>query len=114
VGWDNKPSNDTTAFYSAGYTHIGVGMQDDYGTLLPRRKSDVVIDQLVSDVSKLSAEILELKKDTSDIVEAFKAVQGGLKVFEYLGRIAKPVLFFVGVAAAVSHFWDQFRFWLKG
>lgn len=46
----------------------------------------------------------KLQKDTEDVVEAFHAAQGAFKVLEFLAKVAKPILWLIGISAALTAF----------
>ena len=51
----------------------------------------------------------KIDKATADVVSAFNAAQGAFTVLEWLGRLAKPVLWVGGVITAVGIIWQNFR-----
>lgn len=60
----------------------------------------------VSENTKLTKHVA----DTTDgVVAAFKAMTGGLKVLETIGKLAKPMLFVVGIATAAALAWQEFK-----
>src|SRR5438552_6189742 len=77
------------------------------------------IDILRSRVIKMEAELLtntaitkQVKEDTGELIEAFKAAKGAWAVLEFIGRAAKPVLWIISVCTAVYHFWRPTLAWL--
>lgn len=81
-----------------------------------RRADDHRVDALIVEVAAIrqrqvelaeqmvfNTEVLDLiKKNTSDIVEVWKAIEGGVKVLGWIGVIAKWVSIVAGCVAAVS------------
>ncbi|OZI59956.1 hypothetical protein [Bordetella genomosp. 11] len=45
--------------------------------------------------------IKQISADTRGIVEMFAALEGGFKVLQGLGRLAKPLAYIIGLATAV-------------
>lgn len=50
----------------------------------------------------------KLQKDTEDVVEAFHAAQGAFKVLEFIAKVAKPILWLIGVSAALAAFLQNY------
>jgi hypothetical protein len=50
-----------------------------------------------------------IDKATADVVAAFNAAQGAFTVLEWLGKLAKPILWVGGVITAVGIIWQNFR-----
>jgi hypothetical protein len=50
-----------------------------------------------------------IDKATADVVSAFSAAQGAFTVLEWLGKLAKPILWVGGVITAVGIIWQNFR-----
>jgi hypothetical protein len=50
-----------------------------------------------------------IDKATADVVAAFGAAQGAFTVLEWLGKLAKPILWVGGVITAVGIIWQNFR-----
>lgn len=53
-----------------------------------------LVDQRLAD---LEGSVKRVETNTSSVVEAFSAAQGAFKVLEWLGKIAKPILWLGGV-----------------
>jgi len=64
-----------------------------------------IYDRLVAVESKVDA----LTESTKDVTEAFNAAQGAFKVLETLSRLAKPLLWLIGLAAAATAFWSSLK-----
>lgn len=50
-----------------------------------------------------------IDKATTDVVSAFNAAQGAFTVLEWLGKLAKPILWVGGVITAIGILWQNFR-----
>lgn len=79
------------------------------------------IDDLKHRMTTLEIAVVEnteltatVKADTKELVDAFKSAQGAWKFFGFLSNVAKPVMWLVGLGAAVMHFWDTILVALKG
>ncbi|MDH2052528.1 hypothetical protein [Achromobacter marplatensis] len=84
-------------------------MSDQYLT-------DAFIKDLHGRIAKLESgqienttAIQEVRADTKDMVELFHSLEGGFKVIERLGRMARPVGWFAGAAAAVLTLWQTIK-----
>lgn len=64
-----------------------------------------IYDRLVAVESKVDA----LADSTKDVTEAFNAAQGAFKVLETLSKLAKPLLWLIGLAAAATAFWSSLK-----
>lgn len=64
-----------------------------------------IYDRLIAVESKVDA----LTESTKDVTEAFNAAQGAFKVLETLSRLAKPLLWLIGLAAAATAFWSSLK-----
>ncbi len=51
------------------------------------------------------AAVDEIKRDTGEIVDLLRDAQGAWRVFEMIGKAAKPLMWIAGVVAAISVFW---------
>ena len=51
----------------------------------------------------------KIDKATTDVVSAFNAAQGAFTVLEWMGKIAKPILWVGGVVTAVGIIWQNIR-----
>lgn len=50
------------------------------------------MDRLEQRIGSLEKQLEEVKHDTGDLVEAFKAAQGGFRVLTWLGKLAAPLV----------------------
>jgi len=51
----------------------------------------------------------KIDRATADVVSAFTAAQGAFTVLEWLGKLAKPILWVGGVITAVGVLWQNMR-----
>lgn len=51
----------------------------------------------------------KIDRATTDVVSAFNAAQGAFTVLEWLGKLAKPVLWVGGVITAISIIWQNIK-----
>ena len=48
-----------------------------------------------------------IDKNTDGVVKAFEAASGAFLVLEWIAKAAKPILFIVGIGAAVTTWWNH-------
>ncbi len=90
-----------------------------------RRRSDRQIRMLFSEVGEMksrhealvdkvdqnTAATLRVEKNTAEIVDAWKALSGGLKVLGWLGKVAKYTAYFLGLIGAAGSAWYALTHW---
>ena len=57
----------------------------------------------------VEAKVDRIEQNTKDVVSAFGAAQGAFTVLEWLGKVAKPILFVGACITAVGVIWQNFR-----
>ena len=50
-----------------------------------------------------------VEANTADLVEAFANLRGAFKVFNWIGKAAKPLGYIAGAAAAIVSLWTAFK-----
>lgn len=50
-----------------------------------------------------------VESNTADMVEAFSNLKGAFKVFNWIGRAAKPLGYIAGAIAAIISLWTAFK-----
>ena len=63
-----------------------------------------IYDRLVQVEQKVD----DLDKKTGQVVTAFGAAQGAFLVLEFIGKLAKPLLWVIGVSTAIAILWEEF------
>ena len=58
---------------------------------------------------QLEDKVDKLDVKTTEVVAAFGMAKGAFAVLEFLGRMAKPILWIVGVGAAVAAFLGNWK-----
>jgi hypothetical protein len=58
---------------------------------------------------EVEAKVDKLQGDTASVVQAFNAAQGAFIVLEWLGKIAKPLLWLIAAGAVLSTFWNNIK-----
>ena len=62
---------------------------------------DISHKEIYERLCKVEDKVDKLSKDTEGLVTAFNAASGAFIVLEWIAKIAKPVLWIVGVSAAL-------------
>jgi hypothetical protein len=63
-----------------------------------------IYDRLICVEEKVDS----LDKKTGKVVTAFQAAEGAFVVLEMLGKIAKPIIWVLGVGSAITLLWSEF------
>lgn len=63
-----------------------------------------IYDRLVQVEQKVD----HLDQKTGQVVTAFAAAQGAFLVLDFIGKLAKPLLWLMGVGAAIVVLWEEF------
>lgn len=92
---------------------------DDYGNELPvlvRRQINERFDKgsermaaIERELGKTRQELHELKQQLADLLEFFIAMKGAIKVFYWVGKLARPAAAIVALGAACVTAWSAWR-----
>ena len=66
-----------------------------------------IYERLVSVEDKVD----RIDENTKEVTTAFAAAKGAFKVLELIGKIAKPILWIVGVCSTIALVWQEY--WKK-
>lgn len=83
------------------------------------------IETIVADVEHLKKSVSELQvgleantrmtqrieKNTAEVVEAFAAMSGAFKVFNFIGTLAKPLAWILTVIGGLAVTWAHLKNW---
>ena len=64
-----------------------------------------IYDRLIAVENKVDS----LATDTKDVVTAFNSAKGAFLVLDWIGKLAKPVLWVIGAGTLVMAAFEQFR-----
>jgi hypothetical protein len=76
---------------------------------VPMEQVDVSHREIYDRLLAVEHKVDRIDKATADVVAAFNAAQGAFTVLEWLGKLAKPILWVGGVITAVGIIWQNFR-----
>lgn len=65
-------------------------------------KRDVSHSEIYDRLIKVEEKVDKVANDTEGMVKAFNDAQGAFHVLEWLAKIAKPLLWIIGVASAIA------------
>ncbi|MEJ6669148.1 MAG: hypothetical protein QNL48_16185 [Alcaligenes aquatilis] len=66
--------------------------------------------QTFSEATQRNSEAIErVEKNTSDVVDLFKSLEGGFKVLQGIGKLAKPLACIIGLVTAVITAYSAWR-----
>jgi hypothetical protein len=63
-----------------------------------------IYDRLISVEQKVD----DLDRKTGKVVSAFEAANGAFVVLDFIGKLAKPILWIIAVGSAVTVLWSEF------
>lgn len=63
-----------------------------------------IYDRLVSVENKVD----RIDETTKEVTAAFTAAKGAFNVLEFLGKIAKPILWMTGVCSSIALLWNEY------
>jgi hypothetical protein len=70
---------------------------------------DVSHREIYDRLLAVEAKVDRIDKATSDVVSAFNAAQGAFTVLEWLGKLAKPILWIGGLVTAAGIIWQNLK-----
>jgi hypothetical protein len=71
--------------------------------------SDITHKEIYERLVTLETKVDRIDTNTSGMVTAFQAASGAFTVLEFIAKLAKPVLWIIGVGAAIAALWDSFK-----
>jgi len=57
---------------------------------------------------RVEQKVDNLDVKTTEVVTAFDAAKGAFLVLEWIGKVAKPILWIVGVGSAITVIWTEY------
>ena len=68
---------------------------------------DVTHKEIYDRLIAVETKVDRIEENTKDVVTAFASARGAFLVLEMIGKVAKPILWVVGVGAAIAVFWAE-------
>lgn len=92
---------------------LGASMDEVRGSL---RSGDERMTRIEDNAATLRAELAsntqatkEVADNTRELVELFQSFKGAIKVLNWLGKLAKPMAYIVGLGTACVGFWAALK-----
>jgi len=67
----------------------------------------VTHEQIYARLCAVESKVDTIESNTKDIVEAFKAAQGAVKVLNWIASLAKPLAVLAGIGALFTVYWHN-------
>ena len=71
--------------------------------------SEITHKEIYERLVTLETKVDRIDENTSGMVTAFQAASGAFTVLEFIAKLAKPVLWIIGVGAAIAALWDSIK-----
>jgi hypothetical protein len=71
--------------------------------------NDVTHREIYDRLIAVEVKVDNLDKKTTEVVTAFDAAKGAFLVLEWIGKIAKPIIWVVGISAVVIAAYERFK-----
>jgi hypothetical protein len=71
-------------------------------------QEDVTHREIYERLVQVEQKVDHLDDKTGQVVAAFDAARGAFTVLEFIGKLAKPILWVIGVGSAFAILWDEF------
>jgi hypothetical protein len=70
---------------------------------------DVTHKEIYDRLVKVEGKVDDLDNKTGQVVTAFEAAKSAFMVLEWIGKLAKPILWVIGLGSAVILFFEKFN-----
>ena len=67
------------------------------------------LTELEQRIVSMESSLTQIRHDTSDMIEMFRALSGGFKVLTWLGKLAEPIGYIAAAIAAIAGAWAALR-----
>ena len=71
---------------------------------------DITHREIYDRLVEVEAKVDKLDEKTDAVVTAFEAAKGAFTVLEFLGKLAKPILWLAGLSTAAVAAFEHFKF----
>jgi hypothetical protein len=71
--------------------------------------NDVTHREIYDRLIAVEAKVDSLDQKTTEVVTAFDAAKGAFLVLEWIGKVAKPIIWVVGVGAVLIAAYERFK-----
>jgi hypothetical protein len=70
---------------------------------------DITHREIYDRLLAVETKVDRIEQNTEGVVKAFEAAQGAFTVLEWLGKLAKPILWIGGLVAAAGIVWQNVK-----
>jgi len=71
--------------------------------------NDVTHREIYDRLIEVEAKVDSLDQKTTEVVTAFDAAKGAFLVLEWIGKIAKPIIWVIGIGAVIVTAYEKFK-----
>jgi len=71
--------------------------------------NDVTHREIYDRLIEVEAKVDRLDQKTTEVVTAFDAAKGAFLVLEWIGKIAKPIIWVIGIGAVIVTAYEKFK-----
>lgn len=71
-------------------------------------ENDVTHKEIYDRLICVEQKVDDLDKKTGKVVSAFEAANGAFVVLDFIGKLAKPILWIIAVGSAITVLWTEF------
>lgn len=75
----------------------------------PDQTPDITHREIYDRLVAVEAKVDRIEQNTGNVVSAFNAASGAFAVLEFIGKLAKPILWIAGLITAAGVAWEHFR-----
>lgn len=70
---------------------------------------DVTHREIYERLARVETKVDTIDQKTTDVVTAFEAARGAFIVLDWIGKVAKPILWMIGFGAIVVTAYEKFK-----
>ena len=70
---------------------------------------DVTHREIYERLARVETKVDTIDQKTTDVVTAFEAARGAFIVLDWIGKVAKPILWMIGFGAIVVTTYEKFK-----
>ena len=67
------------------------------------------LERISLNLNRIEARLDQMETDTTEMVSMFTALQGGFRVLQMIGHLAKPFTYISAAIVAIGAVWSKFK-----
>lgn len=71
---------------------------------------ELIVHEFNTRLAAVETKVDRIDENTQDVVKAFQSAKGAFTVLDFIGKLAKPVIWILAVGSAISFLWAE---WLR-